>query len=97
MRKSSTDKRQQQVLNDDSSVMGMSIDRTISMGGQSDADVEGDMVVGDLEGEDMDMPIMPVKPRLDQGIVREDAEQIVEGWLYSLLLWLLVAGSICVW
>lgn len=83
MRKSSTDKRQQQVLNDDSSVMGMSIDRTISMGGQSDADVEGDMVVGDLEGEDMDMPIMPVKPRLDQGIVREDAEQIVEDPLSS--------------
>jgi hypothetical protein len=46
--------------------------------------MEGDIIVSDLDAvEDMDMPVMPPKPRIDQGIVREDAEQIVEDPLFA--------------
>lgn len=50
--------------------------------GRGDADVE-DMILGDLEPEAMEpMDIIPPthsKPKTDQGIIREDAEDIVNG------------------
>ncbi|KAJ6625885.1 rab-GTPase-TBC domain-containing protein [Mycena sp. CBHHK59/15] len=48
---------------------------------RGDADVEGDMILGDLEPEAMEpMDIIPPlnhKPKSDQGLVREDVEDIL--------------------
>jgi len=60
------------------SVDGRETDRA-DEGGAYD-DVEGDMVVGDLEPELVPPATIPhTKPRQDQGSVRDDAQEIVDG------------------
>jgi len=48
----------------------------------ADADVEGDMILGDLESEpsgDVASSVLSQKSKQDQGSIREDAEEIVNG------------------
>ncbi|THV05012.1 hypothetical protein K435DRAFT_133899 [Dendrothele bispora CBS 962.96] len=56
---------------------------------EADADVEGDMILGDLESEpsvDAASSMVSQKLKADQGSLREDAEEIVNGEYLSSLV-----------
>ncbi|KAI0051861.1 RabGAP/TBC [Auriscalpium vulgare] len=51
-------------------------------GSARDADVEGDIVLGDLDPEFVDMPVVDSRPRRGAEAVRQDAEEIVNDPLH---------------
>ncbi|CAK5265664.1 unnamed protein product [Mycena citricolor] len=63
----------------------------ISRSGQgeadNDADVEGDMILGEMDPDAMEaMAVIPPKPRADQGVVRQDVLDIVNDPLVAVRL-----------
>jgi hypothetical protein len=50
-----------------------------------DVDVEGDMIVGELDPDIAEQPRPSTKPRQEQGSIRDDVDQIVNGTSFSVL------------